>query len=217
MSVGSRINMVAFQLNVMLQDIRQETLKILASGRSKPPQNLENYEFFEKINNWELALKDFERQLSQMEASVEGRQVGNRGGRIEARRHAAYQLRQSLKDQAKHIDRVEQLATEAKRELRRLLRLSVDSTALDIEEDFSDLAKDAIEGIHTFVDALEHVKAAQTLEATTVKEMRTAIQHTYMAGQVGASTDIFGSLTLLVTLLRILWLARIKQVRQRRS
>jgi hypothetical protein len=207
MGIGSQANMVALQLKVMLRDIHQEILNILASGRAKPPQNLENHEFFEKIKMSELRLKSWEHQLSQMEASISGQWVG-RGGRIEAQRHDAYRLRQSRGDRTRHIGEVQQLATEVAGELKRLIRLCVDPTAVDLEEDFSELADDSVKVMQVLQHVLKHPK--------TTTETRTAVQHAHIASQAASSSDIFGTLSLLVTLSRIVWLARIKHARQHR-
>ena len=205
MSIGSQANMVAFQLKLMLHDIRQEILNVLVSGRAKPLQNPKNDEFFEKIKMWELRLKSWERQLSQMEGSISGQWVA-KGGRIGARRHDAYRLRQSRDDRTRHIDEVQQLATEVAGELERLIRLCMDPTAVDVEEDFSALADDSVKVIRLLERVLNHPK--------TTTETRTAVQYAHISSQAASSPDMFGTLTLLVTLSRIVWLARIKHARQ---
>jgi hypothetical protein len=220
MSIGSHLNIVAFHLEAMLRDVRQETLKILASGRSKNPANRENDEFFGMIQKWELQVTNFKRQLSQMEAGVAGQRAGIRGSRIEARRQDAYRLRQSLDDKTTRIAEVQELAAQVARELKRLLRLSINPTALDIEEDFGELAEhiiDSAEDMHLFVESLERAHHSQTLHASTVKELRNAIQHSYVASQTAQAPSIFDTITLLVTLIRILLMERIRNERQRKS
>jgi hypothetical protein len=101
---------------------------------------------------------------------------------------------------------VQQLATEVAGELKRLIRLCVDPTAVDVEKDFSELADDSVKVMRVLEHVLKHPK--------TTTETRTAVQHAHITSQAASSPDIFGTLSLLVTLSRIVWLARIKHARQ---
>jgi hypothetical protein len=144
-----------------------------------------------------------------MEAAVPGQWAEKGGGRIEARRHDAFRVRQSRDDRLRHIDRVQRLVTEVAGELNRLIRLCMDPTALDVEEDVSKLADDSVKAMRL----LDHVFKHQN----TTAETRAAVQHAHITIQASTSPDIFKTLTLLIIVLRIVWLARVKHARQHRD
>jgi len=82
----------------------------------------------------------------------------------------------------------------------------MDPTAVDVEEDVSELAGDSVKVVRLLERVLKHPK--------TTTETRTAVQYAHITSQAASSPDIFGTLTLLVALSRIVWLARIKHARQ---
>ena len=94
MSIGHNVNTTLIQLQYLRHDIRQETLKLITSGKAKNIADPANAHFYEKLENWRSTLEECQMRLAQMMSSVAGQRglvpPGTSRLPFEARRDSTY-------------------------------------------------------------------------------------------------------------------------------
>jgi len=218
MSTGSRVNVIAMQLDRLLQTIKNETLKLTSEG-TVPNHESANYStYFEQLQAWRQQLDLWQRQIKGMKSTLSMRSEAVRG----LPRSIRFRENQSVNDRMHGIQGVELHAQEVVQALERLFLLSVTPTDLDLVNRSAQLIEnqlDFFKELESVENAL--VKASQTGQITGQRtgEARTAIVEVRTRVQISRpqaqplATDYMAMATVLLTLLRIWWLERIRQQR----
>jgi len=220
MSSGSEVNMVIMQLDHLLDEIRQQTLKLLVKDKTPSVTAPTDRAYFDKLDGWKHRLDGLKARLRQMLSNLEGQRsfVGARPSSPELRRTMTYRAEQSIDDQAANVKRAQDHAAEVTNELERLLLRSLTPTRADVQRSVSDLVKTPLEfyeKLHTLELRIQEAERLHTLDMAGAGKLRTVVQdarmqHIASARPTSPAPDYFGAATLMLTLLRIWWLERIR-------
>lgn len=71
MSTGAQVNLISMQLQMMLEEITQETLNLMAAGKTPSMPDTEDARYFQKLVAWKHRLEGLNKQLTQLLNQVE--------------------------------------------------------------------------------------------------------------------------------------------------
>jgi hypothetical protein len=175
MGSGAQVNIVLIQLDQLLGEIRQETLKLLGKGKTPSVTEPSDRAYFDRLDGWSNRLERLKEQLKQMLRNVEGQRgfAGLCASSPELRRDAAYRTEQSIEDQAGNIKRAQEHAARVTDELESLLLRSLTPTRADLQRSVSDLVKKPLEfyeNLHSLELRIQEAERTQALDAARARE-----------------------------------------------
>jgi hypothetical protein len=208
MSAGSKVVFAEQQLMQLLMSIREENLSLFGKGRRPNFADPKDAKFFEKIENWTNRLRELDDRLSRMLRAVEGERAFRlrRMPAGENQRHAAYRAKQSIDSRVTTIEDARLLAEIVTEELERLFVRSIGSDKAYVKEKSLDLADNLLKFI-------KELKAKGVIAQEMAERMSVAVSSGRQewltpARQESLAPDYFGAITLILVLLRILFLER---------
>lgn len=225
MSTGSLVNAIAHQLHMVLSEVRQASLNLLAKGRAPSMANPADAPYFERLEGWAERVRSLAGQLARLQSNLEGEQnFLPIGGRTQEARNMAFRAHQSVSDQRAAVENAQTLAAQVSQALERLLDRSINPGGQDRERLASELAKTGIDFTNKLAELEKKIGDAERLRVVdngTAGQLRAAVgaaRTQYISAPRGAAApapDYIGMATLLLTLLRILWLERLRSSRTR--
>jgi hypothetical protein len=222
MTTGTQVNIISAQLEAVLAEIRRATIGLLAKGKIPNIADPADAAYFQRLDAWQQRVEQLIKHLRRLHGSVEGQRTALwHGGPTAEARNQFFRANQSFKDQATAVEKAQALARHVSTELDNLLRRSIVPTQADFERSASKLASSSID----FMKKLSEIEStinqgerAHTVDHRMAGNLRTAIldarsQFIATAKTTSPAPDYLGLATLMLTLLRILWLERIRKSR----
>ena len=220
MSSGVEVNIVVLQLDHLLAQIRDETLKLSVKGKTPRVTDPADRAYFDKLEGWKNKLDGLRQRLNQMLNSVESQRgfFGAKRSAPELRRSLAYRTEQSLDDQTANIERARDHAGNVINALEALLQRSLTPNDADVQSMVFDLANKPLEffeKLHALEIRIHQAERLHALDAPGANKLMTVVQqartqHLASARASSPAPDYFAAATLMLTLLRIWWLERLR-------
>lgn len=221
MSTGAQVNTITIRLQGLLQEIQRATLKLLAKGKRPSVTDPADAAYFDQLDSWKTRLEGSKQWLGRLGANLESQRtielIPARGASAEAKRSEAYRARQSLDDQSRSVDKAQALAREIADQLSDLLLLSLAPTKADFERMTASLIKQPVD----FLQKLEKLETellvrgkSLSLDQGEAKALRSTLgdaRTQFFTAPKPAAPDHLGAVAIMLTLLRVLWLQRIRR------
>jgi hypothetical protein len=220
MSIGSDVTIVFLQLQALLQEIRQETLNVMAVGKVPNPEDANYFAYFHKLDNWKSRLIGFKQWIEKMSSNIQSQRnyehPSLRGVPSEMKRSLVYRHHQSLDDKSKNVEHAEKVARQVADALNSLLIRSIIPSPAEQENAIARLLKyedlvDQMQSHQVMIFEAEHLHSLETGLAgqlrATIKQEQT--QYLSVPKALSPLPDLLGMTVFSLTLLRIWWLNQI--------
>ena len=203
MATGAELNRIALSLGMLQQQIKRESLRLIAEG-SRPAIDDPGYQgFFNKLNQWSSQLDLITKRLRSIERDLAFKREQAKG----VPRQHRFRAQQSISDHERHLREIARHASRAAAYLTRIYQMALTPTGIDINKGVFQLAEHTLDEFKAFAE-LERLSAQQTSATATAAVSKA--RHELHAPRANTPDALMG-LVLVVQLLRIWWLERLRQ------